>query len=149
MKSWGEFKSMAPELAAYGERRFHRARVAFLATVAADGTPRVNPVQPVICHDRLLLFLEPTSPKSADLKRNGVFAMHSLVDNPVGVGGEFSIKGKATLLTDEDIRNNAIEASCYTPSEEYVLFELKIDAALARDYEDGKIVMNRWEPASV
>jgi hypothetical protein len=150
MATWAEFAAAVPELAAWGESRFNRARVAFIATVAADGSPRCNPVQPVICEGRLLLFIEPTSPKVDDLRRSGYFALHSLVDNPVGMGGEFSIKGRAHVITDEEIRQQGIEASCFTPSNEYVLFELMLDAALAREYEDGQIQQTRWdEPVAV
>ncbi len=147
MPTWSEFAAAAPDLAAWGESRLNRSRVAFLATIAADGTPRVNPVTPVICEGHLLLFIAPTSPKVDNLRRNGLYAMHSLIDNPSGIGGEFSIKGTATLIADAEMRERAIDAHCYTPSEDYVLFELSIDAALARDYEEGALIQNRWEPA--
>ncbi len=146
MLRWGEFAADAPELAAYGAARFNRARVAFLATVADDGTPRVNPVDPVICQGHLLLFLEPTSPKVDDLVCNGAFAMHALVDNPAGVGGEFSIKGRAICVDDPVVRQRAADASCYTPPGDFVLFELRLDAALMRDHhEGGEWVEKRWE----
>jgi hypothetical protein len=149
MATWAEFAATEPQLAAWGESRFNRSRVAFIATVAADGSPRCNPVQPVICEGRLLLFIEPTSPKVNDLKIDGRYAIHSLIDNPVGLGGEFSIKGTARLITDDEIRQQGIEVSCFTPSEEYVLFELSIDAALRREYEDGKLSQHRWDEAPV
>lgn len=149
MATWAEFTAADPKLAAWGEVRFNRSRVAFIATVAADGSPRCNPVQPVICEGRLLLFIEPTSPKVNDLRLDGRYALHSLVDNPVGIGGEFSIKGRARLVTDEEIRQQGIEASCFTPSDEYVLFELTIDAALRREYEEGKLIQHRWDETPV
>ncbi len=145
MATWSEFATAAPTLATYGEVRFNRARVAFLATISQDGSPRVNPVAPVICQERLLLFIEPSSPKAADLRRDGRYSMHSLVDNVSGVGGEFSIKGRATPIDDPAMRQDAIDASCYTPPDEYVLFELTVDAALSRDYEEGRMLVNRWD----
>jgi hypothetical protein len=145
MATWAEFAAAAPDLAAWGESRFKRSRVAFIATIAADGSPRCNPVQPVICEGRLLLFVEPTSPKVDDLRRDGRFAMHSLIDNPTGMGGEFSIKGRAKALTDDTLRQQGIDASCYTPCDDCTLFELSINAALARDYEDGQISQTRWD----
>ncbi|MBN1564756.1 MAG: pyridoxamine 5'-phosphate oxidase family protein [Anaerolineae bacterium] len=148
MATWSEFAAAAPGLAAYGEARFNRARVAFISTISQDGSPRVNPVAPVICQERLLLFIEPSSPKAADLRQDGRYAMHSLVDNVSGIGGEFSIKGRATPIDDPAMRQDAVDASCYTPPDEYVLFELSIDAALSRDYEEGQMHVNRWdEPA--
>ncbi len=93
MATWSEFAAAAPALAAYGEARFNRARVAFIATLSEDGSPNANPVVPVICEGRLLLFIEPTSPKVRHLRHDGRYAIHSLIDHPSGVGGEFSIKG--------------------------------------------------------
>lgn len=148
MVNWREFAALAPELAAYGEARFNRARVAFIATVADDGSPRVNPVHPVICEGRLLLFIEPTSPKARDLTCSGRYALHSHVDNPTGIGGEFSITGVAFCIDDPATRRRAVAASCYTPAEDYLLFELHIDAALAREYEDLRPVEQRWAAAS-
>jgi len=145
MATWAEFADAAPDLAAWGESRLNRSRVAFLATIAADGTPRVNPVHPVICEGRLLLFIEPTSPKCSDLKRNGLYAIHSLIDNLSGEGGEFTFKGRAISVDDPATRRSAEDASCYTPTDEYVLFELSLDAALGRDYEDGHLHETRWE----
>lgn len=147
MVSWSEFAALAPELAAFGEARFNRARVAFIATIADDGSPRVNPVHPVICDGRLLLFIEPTSPKINDLVCNGLYSMHSHVDNPTGIGGEFSIKGRANCIDDQTVRDQAIAAACYTPSDDYMLFELLVDAALERDYEEGHWVQKRWDYA--
>lgn len=145
MLTWSEFAAAAPDLAAYGAARFRRARVAFLATVSEDGSPRVNPAVPVICEGHLLLFIEPTSPKVKDLRLDGRYAMHSLVDNPSGDGGEFSIKGRAVAIDDPIMRQQAIDASCYTPTDAYALFELMLDAALSRDYEDGQLIQSRWD----
>ena len=149
MATWAEFAAAAPDLAAWGESRLNRSRVAFLATVTQDGAPRVNPVHPVICEGRLLLFIEPTSPKASDLQKDGRYAIHSLIDNLSGEGGEFTLAGRALSVDDPVTREQAMEASCYTPADEYVLFELSVEAALGRDYEDGKLRETRWQPAYV
>lgn len=148
MATWSEFAAAAPVLADYGEARFYRSRVAFLSTISQDGSPRVNPVEPVICGGRLLLFIPPESPKASDLRRDGRYAMHSLVDNLSGVGGEFSIKGVATPIDDPAMREQAVDASCYTPPAAYELFELGVDAALARDYDDGQLIQQRWDESA-
>ena len=44
MTSWTEFAQQAPELAAFGQARYQTG-VAYLATVRADGGPRVHPVR--------------------------------------------------------------------------------------------------------
>ena len=94
----------------------------------------------MICEGRLLLFIDPTSPKVRDLRLDGRYAMHSLVNHPSSEGGEFSLKGYAVAIDDPAMRQQAIDAACYTPTDAYVLFELLLDAALARDYDEGKVL---------
>lgn len=50
--------------------------LAFLATVRADGGPRVHPMCPLIAEAGLFAFLIP-SPKREDLHRDARYAMHS------------------------------------------------------------------------
>src|SRR5688572_17938176 len=92
--SWEDFASAEPELAAYGEQRL-KAGPAFLATVRADGLPRVHPVTPIIGEGHLLLFMEPTSPKGQDLQRGSGYALHCWVSNNEGGEGEFRLTGHA------------------------------------------------------
>ncbi len=86
--SWQNFANAAPELAAFGEKRF-KAAPAYLATVRANGMPRVHPVTPIIAEGHLLLFMEPTSPKGHDLQRGSGYALHCTVADDSGGEGEF------------------------------------------------------------
>ncbi len=45
--SWRVFADAAPELAAFGLGRLHD-QVAYFATVRPDGSPRLDPVRPVV-----------------------------------------------------------------------------------------------------
>ncbi len=96
MATWGEFAEAAPELTDFGTERFRTAEVAYLATVRSDARPRVHPVTPIIGGGRLFVFMERTSPKGHDLRRNDRYALHSLVTDQHGTGGEFLVSGKAS-----------------------------------------------------
>ncbi len=85
MTDWKTFTQQAPELAAFGKARFSSG-VAYLATVRADGSPRVHPVTPII-GEQLFLFMEPTSPKGDDLRRDDRYALHCAVEDSGGGGG--------------------------------------------------------------
>ncbi len=98
MTSWKNFTEQAPELAAFGKTRFQRT-VAYLGTLRADGGPRVHPVTPII-GEQLFLFMEPTSPKRNDLLRDPRFTLHCGVEDNSGGGGEFDVRGRATLNDD-------------------------------------------------
>src|ERR1044071_7236196 len=60
--SWKILEQANPELAEFGKTRLHR-KVSYLATIRKDGSPRVHPMTPIIGDGRLLVFMEPTSPK--------------------------------------------------------------------------------------
>src|SRR5215469_12706942 len=94
--SWLAFALAAPELAAFGEARL-TSGPAYLATVRADGMPRVHPVTPIVGEGHLLLFMEPTSPKGQDLQRGSGYALHCSVSDNEGGEGEFRLTGHAVL----------------------------------------------------
>jgi hypothetical protein len=132
---WGEFAAAAPELAELGARRL-AAVPAYLATVADSGVPRVHPVTPIIGDGRLFLFMEPTSPKGHDVARRGVYALHCLVPDAHGTGGEFYVRGRGERIDAPQVRAVAAQAASYTPHDRYVLFELLITEARCNGYGD-------------
>ena len=140
---WKDLENAAPELAAFGLKRFENG-VAYLATVRQDGSPRVHPVTPIIGQGHLFLFMEPTSPKGHDLRRDGRYALHSAVSDPNGTGGEFIITGNARFIVDPAERSLASQFASYTPADRYILFELSIESAVSTIYKDGLPLRQRW-----
>jgi Pyridoxamine 5'-phosphate oxidase len=146
--TWAEFEAGAPELARLAARRL-QAAVAYLATVGAGGWPRVHPVSPIVRRGRLLVFMEPTSPKGRDLRRNPRYALHTGVEDARGGGGEVAIRGTARALEDPAIRTMAAGP---TTRDRWLLFELLVGRVLVTTYpEGGDPVRRRWtapvEPA--
>jgi len=143
--SWKIFANHAPDLAEFGRQRF-ASEVAYLATTRKDGSPRVHPVTPIVGGGSLFLFMEPTSPKGWDLKRDGRYALHASVENSAGEGGEFLVTGTARLVTDPDTRSIAVQHASYQPAERYILFELDVLTAFATIYGvDGEPARSRWK----
>ena len=140
---WKDLENAAPELAAFGLKRFEIG-VAYLATVRQDGSHRVHPVTPIIGQGHLFLFMEPTSPKGHDLRRDGRYALHSAVSDPNGTSGEFIITGSAKFIMDPTMRSLASQLASYTPADHYILFELSIESAVSTIYNDGKPVRQHW-----
>jgi hypothetical protein len=144
MVTWHAFEEDAPELASFGRERIDR-RVSFLATTRGDGGPRVHPVTPWIADDHLYVRMYPTSPKAADLQRDPRFALHSMMDNDDGVGGEFALKGDANRVHDPAIVSAAYAAIGGPGSERpLVLFELSVDEVLTTHYVDAEPERRRW-----
>jgi hypothetical protein len=134
-------------MASFGKQRLER-RIAYLATMRPDGSPRVHPVSPFIAKDHLFVYMEPTSPKGDDLRRDARYAMHSAVEDTSGGQGEFLIRGGAVEVTHTPERKEAFEQARtmgYSPQERHVLFELRIAEALATVYEGGRPKRTRWK----
>ncbi|MBI4640030.1 MAG: pyridoxamine 5'-phosphate oxidase family protein [Candidatus Tectomicrobia bacterium] len=144
MATWGAFAKADADLANFGAKRFE-AGIAYLATVREDGSPRVHPVTPIIGQGHLFVFMEPTSPKGHDLRRDGRYALHSLVSESSVQEGEFVVSGRAVLVDNPASRAMATEAANYTPDDRYILFEFSVEQALSTIYEQGKPIRKRWK----
>src|SRR5512139_1481051 len=99
MVSWSEFAADEPRLAD-GIRRLlqqYGPGFGYLATVRADGGPRVHPVSPVITDEGLFCFVI-DSPKRRDLERDGRYALHSFPAEQSD--DEAYLAGRARPVTD-------------------------------------------------
>jgi len=145
--TWPQFAAGNPDLAAFGAARLE-ATPAYLATIRADGSPRVHPVSPIIAPTGLYVFMEPTSPKAGDLRERARFALHSGVPDNAGSGGEFSVGGLGRLVEDVETRASASSAASYPAEDRYVLFELQLTEARANGYGDVVLPARpRWSAA--
>lgn len=147
MASWQEFADADPELAAYGAGRLAQ-RVAYLATVRPDGGPRVHPVTPFIGQGRLIVYMEPTSPKGRDLRRDARYALHCGVEDTGGGRGEFLLLGQARLVEEDALRAQLFDvarSAGMTPKERFVIFEFHVGSVLATTYQAGDPVRRRWQ----
>lgn len=97
--TWGEFAASAPNLAEAGRglRNQFGVGLAFLATVRADGAPRLHPVCPVLLDEHLYVFITPDSPKRYDLARDGRYALQTFPQPKPG-SDEFYVAGRARLV---------------------------------------------------
>jgi hypothetical protein len=110
MAAWSEIAQSQPDLMAAGERLLAGAEgIAFLATVRADGGPRMHPVVPVLAAGRLYVFVVNLSPKHADLIRDGRYALHALP--PPGGGEEFYLTGRSRHHSEQALRRQVSAAS--------------------------------------
>ena len=145
--SWKSLEDQQPELAAFGAERLN-GNLAYLATVRKDGSPRVHPLTPIIGQGHLFVFMEPTSPKGHDLRRDGRYAIHCAVSDNSGASGEFIVTGRAQFVDDAELRALAVRLASYTPADRYILFEFAIESAASTIYSNGDAVRQQWKRAS-
>lgn len=96
MTTWREFAEAAPDLAAAVRARFDAGRHKTLATVRADGSPRISGIECEITDDDLVFGSMGGARKAADLARDPRFAIHSPTSHP-GEGREREWEGEAKI----------------------------------------------------
>jgi Pyridoxamine 5'-phosphate oxidase len=142
--SWRILEDQQPELAEFGLERLN-GKVAYLATIRKDGSPRVHPMTPIMGAGHLFVFMEPTSPKGHDLQRDGRYAIHCSVSDTSGASGEFIVSGRARLIDDPEVRALAVSLSSYTPADRYILFEFDVTSVASTIYTEGQPVRQNWK----
>ncbi|MGQ0574302.1 MAG: pyridoxamine 5'-phosphate oxidase family protein [Pseudonocardia sp.] len=88
MATWTEFAAAAPSIATIFTRR-HAAtgNLCMLATLRADGSPRISPMEPRVFEGELVLVGMPRTRKFDDLARDPRFCLHTAtVDTQVSDG---------------------------------------------------------------
>lgn len=130
MISWKEFEKAAPEIAAAGLRLTNPNEVALLATVSAEGRPRIHPFVPKVVEGRLVAFILGGSPKKKDLDRTGYYTIHA---QPGAEDEEFMVAGKARCIDEgKAFRGVAGQAMGFvtTLRDNEILYEFLIDRGL-------------------
>jgi hypothetical protein len=100
--SWGEIEHVAPDLAHLAGTLLDAHVHKTLATVRADGSPRISGIEAKFIDDELWFGSMPGSRKSADLARDPRFALHSGSIDPPDWEGDAKLAGLAEEVTDRD-----------------------------------------------
>ncbi|HEY0531440.1 MAG TPA: pyridoxamine 5'-phosphate oxidase family protein [Actinoplanes sp.] len=96
MASWREFAQASPAFAERVRGLFDAHRHKTLATLRADGSPRISGIECTVEDGELVFGSMPRSRKGADLRRDPRFALHSGTVDPVE-GSEASWPGEAKI----------------------------------------------------
>jgi hypothetical protein len=137
MITWTQFTQQQPALAETGRGQFyqHGLGLGFLATVRADGGPRVHPVCPVISAAGLHVLILP-GPKRGDLRRDGRYALHTEMYPPPREDDGFAVSGRAAEVSDaaawNTVRDQVIAdfGKLWPDYESLTLFELSMASCL-------------------
>ena len=142
METWDGFARAEPEIAAKGIALLDQRGdgEGLLATVAADGTPRIHPLNVGVRDGRLLVFVQGHSAKARDLESNPHYALHAHVDPDRP--HEFLVRGQARLVTDATVRRAAADNWYFTVADTYPLYELLVDHVLLGERDSA----TDWPP---
>jgi general stress protein 26 len=102
MASWGEIERDAADLAADARKLLEAHVHKTIATLRADGSPRISGIEAKFIDGDLWFGSMPGSRKSADLARDPRFSLHSGSDDPPDWGGDAKLSGTAEEVTDRE-----------------------------------------------
>lgn len=100
--TWADVRRAEPGFAARVEALFDAHKHKTIATLRADGAPRISGIEASFEGDDLVFGSMPSARKGADLRRDPRFALHSATVDPVegdeaSWPGEAKIAGRAVL----------------------------------------------------
>ena len=105
MATWGQIEAWEPEFARRVRRRFDAHRHKVVATLRADGSPRVSGVEAAFKDGELSLGMMRGSVKALDLQRDSRLALHSGTQDPAEQPGEFidaKLSGRAREVSGQE-----------------------------------------------
>jgi Pyridoxamine 5'-phosphate oxidase len=131
MASWGEVTKAAPELADAAQRCFDAHIHKTLATLRADGSPRISGREAPFRDGEVWLGMMPDSRKAQDLLRDPRLALHSATVDPEMAGGDAKLSGRAVEVTDQETFDRFVgqerEEKGEEPPQPFHLFRVDVD----------------------
>lgn len=134
--AWSDFATATPTLAESIQALFQQygPGMGYLATVRADGAPRIHPVAPIITDDGLYCFIV-ASPKRRDLERDGRYALHAF---PAEYSdAEACVTGRARPVIDPMVVEHVARRHRAANTVDWLLFEFSVQTAMLNRHAPG------------
>ena len=144
MPSWSDFEAAAPELAARVRGRLDAHTHKTLATVRADGAPRISGTESRFAGGELCIGSMADARKARDLQRDPRFALHSGSDEPEDWKGDAKLAGVVEEITDPG-RVREINGGEHTGSHLFRL-DLREVSTVGLDDARTQLVIEVWTP---
>lgn len=142
--AWKAFEKADPEFAARVRAMFDGGRHKTIATLRADGSPRISGIECEFTGDDLQFGSMPGARKGADLRRDPRFALHGPTVHPAE-GKENEWPGEAKIA------GTAIPAGPVTgdgqPEGELFVADITEVVVTRLNPEATKLVVESWTPA--
>lgn len=102
MASWAEFETAEPRFAQVVRERLDAGVHKTIATLRADGSPRISGIETFFAEGELWFGSMPRARKALDLRRDPRFALHSASADPSEWEGDGKLAGHADEVTDPE-----------------------------------------------
>jgi Pyridoxamine 5'-phosphate oxidase len=150
MATWNEVAAATPELAQAVQAAFDAHKHKALATLRADGSPRITGIETGFFNGQLWLGMMGGSRKALDLQRDPRLALHSGMVDTTLTGGDARISGRGEEITDEETIRTWMEAvsaeSGVDPPEPFHLFRVDVSEVVLVRIGDpaDHLVIESW-----
>jgi hypothetical protein len=146
MRRWQDFEHAEPDFAARVQRLFDAGRHKTIATIRADGSPRISGIECEFADGDLRFGSMTGARKGADLRRDPRFALHGPTFHPVEGKesewpGEAKIAGRAIPAGPEST-SDASDA----PDGEMFTADITEVAITHLNDKGTKLVVDSWTP---
>ena len=144
MVRWQQLCDEAPDLAAAVQARFAAEKHHVLATLRADGSPRVSGTEVGVRDGELWLGSMPGAVKARDLQRDPRCALHAHTGDGSMAGGDAKVAGRAVEVVDAD-RRRAFLGEEHAAADSH-LFLLDLSEAVLTTVDGDQLVVTSWRP---
>ncbi len=149
MPRWAEAEESAGPLARLARQRVEATGLAMLATLRADGSPRISGLEPLFANGELWLAMMPGSRKAADLRRDPRFALHNATVDKAVTLGDAKIEGRVLEVTDaatEEAFRTAFAATTGNPVPDgpMALFKAEVQRVTVVRPEGDHLSIDTW-----
>ena len=148
MATWGEFCAAEPDLARRVRERLTAHKHLTMATLRADGAPRISGTELDVREDDVWLGSMPGARKAADLRRDPRVAVHGASEDPPDWRADAKIAGRALEVTDESAKRAYAGTAEGKDHPAFELFRIELDEVVLVSLGDpaDHLVIETWRP---
>ena len=149
MTAWRDVERAEPEFARRVQGLFEAHRHKTIATLRADGAPRISGIEAAFEHGELTFGSMSNARKGADLLRDPRFALHSGSSEPDAWDGDAKLSGRAAEVIDPEERTRyGVAAAVPGARVDFDLFRVELEQVVlvALNDEKNALVISSWRP---
>jgi nitroimidazol reductase NimA-like FMN-containing flavoprotein (pyridoxamine 5'-phosphate oxidase superfamily) len=152
MTTWDDACAAAPDLTDAVKARFEATGLGFLATLRADGSPRIGGIEPSFWNGELWLGMMWESRKALDLRRDPRLCVHAASVDKQVEAGDARISGRAVEV-EEDATKRALgkalaDRTEFDPNDHgpWHLFKVAVEEVYFLRPAGDHLVIEWWTP---
>jgi Pyridoxamine 5'-phosphate oxidase len=147
MATWKDIELAEPQFARAVRARLDSGKHKTLATLRADGSPRISGIEAFFAEGELWFGSMPRARKAIDLQRDPRFALHGATTDPPDWDGDAKLSGRAEEVTEPDRRLRIFRTrGADPPSPDSHLFRVELTEVVLVGLNEARdrLVIEHW-----